>query len=487
MPPKHLNFILLCGLGSLVCYSTYRVIRPALVVGDAVQLIERYYVEPVDADELVNGAMDGLTGRLDENTTFIPKSSYQAFESSINQEFAGIGILIKQPEKDGPVEVITPLIGSPALRAGFRPGDQIIRVGEKDVSKAELSEVSGLLKGRIDTSVAVTVRRNVNEQPETVDLTVQRDTIQLESVIGYEREQDNTWNYRLPQQPRIAYIRLTTFGERTPSELEEVLKELNNDFDSLILDVRGNGGGLLTTAVAVCDMFLDEGRVVSTKIRDRVLESVWDASPGKLVAADKSMVVLIDGNSASASEIVAACMQDHGRAAIAGVRSYGKGTVQNILPLQSGRSALRLTVATYFRPSDKNIHRTPQSLDEDEWGVTPDEGLVVKLDDADQIKLYERLQRVSYPMLSGGERNGGEELSGDDESRSSSRGPNPTAEEPSGLTDAGDQGVDEGAEMGSESGVDVPDVTGDRQLDRAIWYLNGGRITPAVEPSSVAA
>lgn len=482
MPPKHLNFILFCGLGSLVCYSTYRLVRPVLVVGDAVQMIERYYVEPVDTDDLMNGAMEGLTGRLDENTSFIPKSSYQAFENSINQEFAGIGILIEQPVKDEPVRVLTPLIGSPALEAGFLPRDQIIRVAGQDVSKTELPDVSGLLKGPIDTSVDVTVKRIVDEEPAMVDLTVKRATIQLESVIGYQRNDDNSWSYRLPQNPRMAYVRLTTFGEKTTAELVGVLKSLNNDFDSLILDVRGNGGGLLTTAVAVCDMFLEEGRVVSTKIRGKVLESVWDASAGKLVDDDKSMVVLIDGNSASASEIVAACLQDHGRAAVAGVRSYGKGTVQNILPLQSGTSALRLTVATYFRPSDKNIHRTPQSLDEDEWGVSPNDGLMVELDDAAQIDLYRRLQKASYPMLDGID----DPIVSDE----------PGDEVPATEVDAADTAAAEG---GSDDvpddrqpdvvndEIDVPEVTGDRQLDRAIWHLNGGTPAPEVEPVSATA
>ncbi len=231
-------------------------------------------------------------------------------------------------------------------------------------------------------------------------MTIPRKTIALESVIGDHRSEDNKWVYRLESDPDIAYIRLTSFGEKTVRELQQVLTNLNNEFEALVLDLRGNSGGLLYAARDVSDMFIDKGRIVSTKTRGGVLEEVYDAQPGTLVAPNKLLTVLIDGGSASASEIVAACLQDSKRAVVVGTRSYGKGTVQNILPLQYGRSALRLTVARYYRPSDKNIHRSKDDTEEDEWGVKPDEGFQVTVDDETLIKLGNRWREASYPLLS---------------------------------------------------------------------------------------
>ena len=358
--------------------------------------------------------MDGLTGSLDQHSSFIPGDAYDSFQDSINQEFAGIGIFVEQPEKGKPVRVITPLVGSPALEKGVLPNDQIVRVDAVDVTTMDLKAVSDRLKGPIGTTVNIQVRRAVDSnenEPQTTDadstaetklvsMTIPRKTIALESVIGDHRSEDNKWVYRLESDPDIAYIRLTSFGEKTVRELQQVLTNLNNEFEALVLDLRGNSGGLLYAARDVSDMFIDKGRIVSTKTRGGVLEEVYDAQPGTLVAPNKLLTVLIDGGSASASEIVAACLQDSKRAVVVGTRSYGKGTVQNILPLQYGRSALRLTVARYYRPSDKNIHRSKDDTEEDEWGVKPDEGFQVTVDDETLIKLGQRWREASYPLLS---------------------------------------------------------------------------------------
>lgn len=385
-----------------------------MIVGDAVELINAYYVEPTDTKDLLTAAMDGLTGSLDQHSSFIPGDAYDSFQDSINQEFAGIGIFVEQPEKGKPVRVITPLVGSPALEKGVLPNDQIVRVDAVDVTTMDLKAVSDRLKGPIGTTVNIQVRRAVDSnenEPQTTDadstaetklvsMTIPRKTIALESVIGDHRSEDNKWVYRLESDPDIAYIRLTSFGEKTVRELQQVLTNLNNEFEALVLDLRGNSGGLLYAARDVSDMFIDKGRIVSTKTRGGVLEEVYDAQPGTLVAPNKLLTVLIDGGSASASEIVAACLQDSKRAVVVGTRSYGKGTVQNILPLQYGRSALRLTVARYYRPSDKNIHRSKDDTEEDEWGVKPDEGFQVTVDDETLIKLGQRWREASYPLLS---------------------------------------------------------------------------------------
>ena len=399
MPPRNLNVILLAVFVSVLCFVTNRRTRTALMVGNALDLIRQHYVDPVDADDLLTSAMEGMTGILDENSTYIPGGAYTSFQDSINQEFAGIGIFVEQPEPGQPVRVITPLVGSPALKAGLLPGDRIVVVNDEDVRSMPLEDVSKRLRGPVDTTVDLVVTRREDEE---VSMTVRRQTIELESVIGDHRDDQNRWVYRLKDDPTIAYTRLTSFGEKTSEELRQVLQDLGEDVRGLILDLRGNSGGLLYAAVDVSNMFIEQGRIVSTRVRGDVVEETIDAEPGTLVDADLPLAILIDGNSASASEIVAACMQDNGRAGIVGTRSYGKGTVQNIIPLQYGRSALRLTVARYYRPNDKNIHRMPDATEQDEWGVSPDDGYEVPVDEQTLQELMLRWRVASYPMLSAG-------------------------------------------------------------------------------------
>ena len=396
MPPRNLNVILIAGIIAAFCYAAYRRARTAMMVGDALEMINSYYVDPVEDQDLLTAAMNGMTASLDEHSSYIPGDAYETFQNSINQEFAGIGIYVEQPDPEQPVRVITPLVGSPALREGILPDDRIITVDGEDVSRMELRDVSDRLKGPVGTNVKVGVRRAGDKE---VTVTVQRETIQLESVIGDHRDEGNDWVYRLQSDPMVAYIRVTSFGEKTVDEVRGILQDLNNDFKALIFDLRGNSGGLLYAARDISDMFLDKGRIVSTRVRGNVIDEVYDASAGTLVNQAKPVAVLIDGDSASASEIVAACLQDSGRATIVGTRSYGKGTVQNILPLQYGRSALRLTVARYYRPSDKNIHRKPDATEDDIWGVTPDEGCVVQLDEETVVALNQHWREASYPML----------------------------------------------------------------------------------------
>jgi carboxyl-terminal processing protease len=366
-----------------------------MIVGNALDLIDAYYVDPVDKEQLLISAMDGMTATLDQHSEYIPQQDYESFQDTLNQEFAGIGIFVEQPEPKTPVRVITPLVGSPALEAGILPGDLIIAVNGQDVSTEELREVSKKLKGPVGTEVDLAIKR----ANETVSISVQRGRIEIESVIGDYRDKENRWVYRLRDDPSIAYVRLTRFGEKTVRELAEVLKNLDNDFSGLVLDLRGNGGGLLHAAAEVSDMFLNSGKIVSTRIRGGEVEDRFDATAGTLVDTSKPIAILIDTDSASASEIVAACLQDNQRAKIAGTRSYGKGTVQNILPLQYGRSALRLTVARYYRPNGKNIHRGKDATEHDEWGVQPDKGLKVELDEETIVDLAKRWREASYPSL----------------------------------------------------------------------------------------
>lgn len=395
MPSRNINVILIALCVAVLCYFTHRRTRTALIVGDALELINHYYVDPVDDDDLLTAAMNGMTSTLDEHSEYIPIDAYEAFQDSISQEFAGIGIYVEQQQPGQPIRVITPLVGSPALKAGMLPGDLIVEVDNEDVSAMELKDVSDRLKGPIDTIVHLVVRRGSQQ----IAMRVKRATIPLPSVIGDHRDSQDRWVYRLADDPSIAYIQLTSFGEKTVDELTDVLDQLDNDYRGLVLDLRGNGGGLLQAAADVSDMFLDKGKIVSTRIRGGKQEDDFHAGPGTLVDPGKPLAILVNGDSASASEIVAACLQDNRRAAVVGKRTYGKGTVQNILPLHYGRSALRLTVARYYRPSGENIHRSPEASEEDPWGVRPDSTMEVEMDPETMPQVEQRRREASYPAM----------------------------------------------------------------------------------------
>ena len=399
MPLRNYLVIFCAMLVALPCYVTARRVRTAAAVGDAIDMIDQYYVDPVDPRELLEAAMTGLTKPLDPHSQYIPPAAYDTFQDILHQEFAGIGILVDQPDADGPVRVITPLFGSPALEAGLLPGDRIIRVDGEDVASMPLGDVSQRLRGPIGTTVRLSVRRG--EPQTTVTVQVPRRQIAIDSVVGDYRNDRNQWVYRLEDKPSVAYVRISSFGEKTVDELRQVLTDLDNDFAALVLDLRGNAGGLLSAAVDTCDMLLDAGQIVSTRGRGGQQEMSWSAEAGTLVHLDKPLAVLIDGDSASASEIVAACLQDHQRAAIVGSRSYGKGTVQNVLLLEYGRSALKLTTARYYRPSGKDLHRNPEATEEDAWGVVPDPGLAVEVDAPTYGQIVSRWQRAAYPVIEG--------------------------------------------------------------------------------------
>jgi carboxyl-terminal processing protease len=248
-----------------------------------------------------------------------------------------------------------------------------------------LEAVTELVRGPIESAVDITLERIGESAPLVV--TVARSVIVVESVLGDVRGPDGRWNFVVSDEPRIGYARVIKFGDKTATELATLLFQFSESdvpLDALILDVRDDAGGSLDAAIQICDLFLRAGQtIVTTRGRDEeVRERFTSTGSGN---ATLPLAVLIDRNSASASEIVAACLQDYGRAAIVGERSFGKGTVQRLMRVESGRSLLKLTSATYWRPSGQNIHRMPKDGPSDQWGVTPDAGLAVALPDEEYV------------------------------------------------------------------------------------------------------
>jgi len=349
---------------------------------DTLDQIDRNYVKEVSRRELMEAAIEGLLSKLDAYSDYIPPDELETFKSGVESEFGGIGIQIGM--EDGQLTVISPIFGSPAYRAGVLAGDRIVQIGDKSTEGLSLDEAVRRLKGKVGTSVTMSVMHAHNAQEQTV--TLEREMIQIDTVLGERRRDDDTWDFMYDPQEKIGYIRLVAFGRDTADKLTEALEELQNQgLRGLVLDLRFNPGGLLTAAVEVSDLFLAKGVIVSTAGRN-TQQRLWEAQEAGSYL-DFPLVVLVNNYSASASEIVAACLQDHQRAVIVGERTWGKGSVQNVIELEEGRSALKLTTAGYQRPNGHNIHRFEGAADKDEWGVRPDKGFEVKLSPQETARL----------------------------------------------------------------------------------------------------
>lgn len=347
---------------------------------DAVEKVEANYVRPVERKELLESALNGMLQDLDPHSNYINNSGWKAFRRQIEGSFGGVGIQVGQ-DNSGRLKVIAPLVGSPAYEAGMMPDDIILEIEGQSTEGWTLDKSTEVMQGRPGTPVKVKVRHRDGEVEE---LTINRAIIELPTVLADVRKKDDSWDFMLDPQAKIGYVRLTSFAQKTAQELKEALEQLKKDgMKGLILDLRNNPGGLLPAAVEISNMFVGDGKIVSTKGRNTV-ERVFEADKNKVVT-DVPMVVLVNGNSASASEILSACLQDHKRATVVGTRSYGKGSVQNIVEMEDGQGVLKLTVATYWRPSGKNIHRFKNAKASDEWGVSPNPDMEVKLADKDLI------------------------------------------------------------------------------------------------------
>jgi carboxyl-terminal processing protease len=353
--------------------------------------VDREYVKELSPEakrKLIEDMINGGLDHLDPHSSFMGPKEFKQFNTQSKGKFGGVGIRIGVDRLTNQLQVESPMVGTPAYEAGVLAGDIIVKIDGKSTENMRLSEAVDLIQGDKGQKITLTVVHLGAKEP--VDLEMVRDIIEVETVMGDQRKADNPkeWDWFIDKDSKIGYIRVLAFNENTTADLRKAVEALKKQgARGLVLDLRHNPGGLLSSAVEVSNLFLKEGRIVSTKGRNQK-EKVYDARADGAVmtpAKDYPMVVLVNKFSASASEIVSACLQDHNRAIIVGERSYGKGSVQNILKLDSDNSALKLTTASYWRPSGKNIHRFPDSKDTDEWGVKPNESYEVPLKDEERV------------------------------------------------------------------------------------------------------
>ena len=353
---------------------------------DTLDQVERNYVEQVSRRELLEAAIQGVLAKLDEYSDYIPPDQFDSFRTGVENEFGGIGI--KVGIMDGQLTVITPLYDTPAYRTGVLAGDRILMIGDQSTEGLKLEDAIGLMKGPIGSDIKLRVKHpdDVEEQ-----VTLKRELVRMETVLGVFRRADDRWEYMLDDEQQVGYIRISSFSGHTAEDLKRALRDLTErEVKMLVLDLRFNPGGLLSSAVEVADCFLSDGLIVSTEGRNTPRREWKATEPGTFDRVE--VVVLINQYSASASEIVAACLQDHQRAVIIGERSWGKGSVQNIIELEGGRSALKLTTAGYKRPSGKNIHRFEGATEDDDWGVQANAGheLRLSLDETRRLLAFHR-------------------------------------------------------------------------------------------------
>lgn len=382
--------IAMIGAVSLFCWQATQGAKPkdemlelyGLFV-DAVEKVEANYVRPVSRRELLESALEGMLQNLDPHSSYINTTEWRNFRRQLEGRFGGIGIQVGVDQETGRLRVIAPMVGTPAYEAGILAGDQITEIDGQNAEGMSPDKAVEVLTGRPGTSVKLTVLHEGSEDPETVEIT--RAFIDLPTVLGDHRKPNDQWDFMLDKDKKIAHIRIVGFNQNTADELKKALAQIVDEgAKGLILDLRDDPGGLLSAAVEVSDLFLSGGEIVSTKGRNTApkrYEARRDSPYEEL-----PMAVLVNQNSASASEIVSAALQDHGRAVVVGQRSYGKGSVQNILDLEDGYSVLKLTVASYYRPSGENIHRFRNSKPADKWGVSPDKGMEVKLTPSEYVR-----------------------------------------------------------------------------------------------------
>jgi carboxyl-terminal processing protease len=385
MTRRNLSLLVLISVVSLICYqkaNSANRARFSQMFGNMVEVMEKVdskYVEKVNEEELFNDALEAMIAKLDPYSSYMAPDDYAEMQQAIDGKFGGIGIELSTDRDSKMLIVENPLVGTPAWERGVLAGDTIVKINGESTEGFTRNDAVHRLRGKVGTPVQLTVLHK--GETELHDINLVRAEIHVDSVLGDSRASDGHWDFMLPGEDHLGYVRITTFGEDTVAELEAALASLaQSNVRGVIIDLRNNAGGLLTAANETCDLFLASGRIVSIKGRELANNRDYDAS-GDAPYPKLPLVVLVNRYSASASEIVAACLQDHHRAIIVGERSWGKGTVQSLFPLHHSRSVLKLTTANYWRPSNKNIHRSKSAKETDEWGVMPNPGFEIKLTD----------------------------------------------------------------------------------------------------------
>ncbi len=309
--------------------------------------INKEYVDDVNQSEAMDAAINGVLQSLDPYSAYMSPDSFKNMRTETSGEFGGLGIEVGM--EAGVVKVISPIDNSPASKVGVKAGDYIVKINDTQVQGKSLTEAVDLMRGPVGTDIEITVRRRGERKALT--FTITRDIIKVASVKSKILDE------------KTGYIRLTSFNENSSSQINDKIKEFNKNekIENYILDLRNNPGGLLSQAIKISDFFLDNGEIVSTKSKRKYENRKWFAKKGDILNAN-TMIVLINYGSASASEIVAGALQDHKRAILVGESTYGKGSVQSIIPLKND-GAIRLTVSKYYLPSGKSISSV---------GVTPD-------------------------------------------------------------------------------------------------------------------
>ena len=315
--------------------------------GEVLEKINKEYVDEINQSESMDSAINGLLQSLDPYSAYMSPEIFNEMQTETSGEFGGLGIEVSM--ESGVVKVISPIDDTPASRAGIKAGDYIVKINNIQVQGKSLSEAVDLMRGPVGSGIELTIRRR--GEKKALKFNIIREIIQIKSVKSDLLEEN------------IGYIRLTSFNENSEKQIKKEIRkfEQNKKVKAYILDLRNNPGGLLSQAIKIADFFLNNGEIVSTKSRKKSENRKWFAKQGDLTNG-KAIIVLINYGSASASEIVAGALKDHKRAILLGENSYGKGSVQSIIPLKNN-GAIRLTVAKYYLPSGKSIS---------EVGVSPD-------------------------------------------------------------------------------------------------------------------
>jgi carboxyl-terminal processing protease len=317
------------------------------IFGEVLEKINKEYVDDIDQSKSMDAAINGLLQSLDPYSAYMTPESFESMQTETSGEFGGLGIEVGM--EAGVVKVISPIDDTPASKAGLKAGDYIVKIEGTQVQGKTLTEAVELMRGPVGSSLEITVRRKGKKKAIIFNIT--REIIKVQSVKSKILNDS------------VGYIRLTSFNENSSQQIKKAISKFNKNknLNSFILDLRNNPGGLLSQAIKISDFFLENGEIVSTKSRRASENRKWFAKKGDLIDG-KSMIVLINYGSASASEIVAGALKDHKRAIIIGENSYGKGSVQSIIPLKN-KGAIRLTISKYYLPSGKSIS---------EIGITPD-------------------------------------------------------------------------------------------------------------------